>query len=289
MDAGTRVAGVRSGRRVQCRRGPGWAARSGGRVACRPRACGPPTRMCAAARRVRFFRRRGGPAAALAASRPPPPRRTPARPALLAPGSSELRAQFVLRRIASGEGRVPRAELPASCSRSAWPDPRGARGRWRRPDSSRSTNPPRRSEKPQAAKVSGRTLQPTTHRDGPARERGVEDRSVAGNHVPRGRRVHRDEGDAGPAWRPRWTLRGRWRRGRDSNPRWVAPYRISSAATAVRDRPLASTFVLRDASVRPPSSAVCGCHPSLWLSTWLSTDRLRRGRGLNPISGEGRF
>ena len=40
-----------------------------------------------------------------------------------ASGSSEIRAQFVLRRTASGGGRVPRAGLPASCSGAAWPDP----------------------------------------------------------------------------------------------------------------------------------------------------------------------
>src|SRR5688572_15969409 len=33
----------------------------------------------------------------------------------------------------------------------------------------------------------------------------------------------------------------RWRRGRDSNPRWVAPYRISSAAPSATRRPLRGT------------------------------------------------
>ena len=95
---------------------------------------------------------------ALALSRPRP--RVPA-PRVPASGSSEIRAQFVLRRIASRGYRVLTAGLPAPCSGAARPDPRGARERRRRLDSSRSTNPARRSEKPQAARVSGLAFQPT--------------------------------------------------------------------------------------------------------------------------------
>ena len=36
-----------------------------------------------------------------------------------------------------------------------------------------------------------------------------------------------------------------WRRGRDSNPRWVAPYRISSAAPSATRRPLRGRGLLR--------------------------------------------
>ena len=123
------VAWVRSGQRMECGHGQGAAARSV------PAACS----------------------------------RRPGRVRVPAAGSSEIRAQFVLRRTPSGWGRVPGAGLPASCSGAARPDPRSARERRRRLDSSRSTNPARRSEKPQAAKVSGqaakasgRALQPMT-------------------------------------------------------------------------------------------------------------------------------
>jgi len=88
--------------------------------------------------------------------RSPAPASTSPRPRVRSSRSSEIRAQFVLRGIASGWGRVPGAGLPASCSGAARPDPRSARERSRRLDSSRSTNPARRSEKPRAAKVSGR-------------------------------------------------------------------------------------------------------------------------------------
>src|SRR5664279_6288078 len=40
-------------------------------------------------------------------------------------------------------------------------------------------------------------------------------------------------------------LGGKWRRGRDSNPRWVAPYRISSAAPSATRRPLRGRELLR--------------------------------------------
>jgi len=63
--------------------------------------------------------------------------RRPGRVRVPAAGSSEIRAQFVLRRTPSGWGRVPGAGLPASCSGAARPDPRGARERRRRLDSSR--------------------------------------------------------------------------------------------------------------------------------------------------------
>ena len=109
------VAWVRSGQRMECGHGQGAAARSV------PAACS----------------------------------RRPGRVRVPAAGSSEIRAQFVLRRTPSGWGRVPGAGLPASCSGAARPDPRSARERRRRLDSSRSTNPARRSEKPLAAKVSG--------------------------------------------------------------------------------------------------------------------------------------
>jgi len=102
------VAWVRSGQRMECGHGQGAAARSV------PAACS----------------------------------RRPGRVRVPAAGSSEIRAQFVLRRTPSGWGRLPGAGLPASCSGAARPDPRSARERWRRLDSSRSTNPARRSEKP---------------------------------------------------------------------------------------------------------------------------------------------
>src|SRR5450759_3458215 len=51
---------------------------------------------------------------------------------------------------------------PGPCSGAARPDPRSARERRRRLDSSRCTNPARRSEKPRVAKVSGRAFQPMT-------------------------------------------------------------------------------------------------------------------------------
>ena len=70
--------------------------------------------------------------------------------------NSGIRARFVLQRIASGSGRVPRAGLPGPCSGSALPDPQGARKPRSRPDLSHSTNPVRRSEKPRAAMVCGR-------------------------------------------------------------------------------------------------------------------------------------
>ena len=55
------------------------------------------------------------------------------RPPALASDRSEIRARFVLRRIASGGGRVPRAGLPASCSRN------GAAGPARRPGAPATT------------------------------------------------------------------------------------------------------------------------------------------------------
>ncbi len=79
--------------------------------------------------------------------------------AALASGSSGIRAQFVLWRIAGGGSGIPKAGPPASCSGAAQADPSGAPVQRRRIDSSRSTNPARRPEKPQAANVSGWAVQ----------------------------------------------------------------------------------------------------------------------------------
>ncbi len=75
-------------------------------------------------------------------------------------------------------------------------------------------------------------------RDGVTAARVTTDRGGCSGHVTdpdghpweiahnRSRKLGEDGSRALPVEGPR----ARWRRGRDSNPRWVAPYRISSAA-----------------------------------------------------------
>ena len=184
MLAGTRAAGRRAGRR-RWAPGPAWrrfvpgdACSVGAARVGRPGAVGrgserAATPHVAAARPVPAYEpprprtwRPPRPVPAYGPPRPRPPffdARVPVptspRPRVRffdahvpAPRSSEIRAQFVLRRTPSGWGRLPGAGLPASCSGAARPDPRSARERWRRLDSSRSTNPGRMSEKPQASR-----------------------------------------------------------------------------------------------------------------------------------------